>query len=103
MQTVTLYKYIKTGDKIAPNLRIEFTQEIPDFPRNIPTNEAMRQSEEQFTQQAQALADGLESVLPGGTLDRLIGLLLLRKASHFIVGWTVEGMRVSYERVHTKE
>ena len=39
----------------------------------------------QFTADAEAIEDALIHSLPGGTYDRLLGLMLARKASHFRV------------------
>lgn len=39
----------------------------------------------QFAADAEAIEDGLHNSLPGGTYDRLCGLLLARKATHFRV------------------
>ena len=38
-----------------------------------------------FDLEAQKLFDALYNSLPGGTFDRLTGLMLAKKASHFIV------------------
>jgi hypothetical protein len=39
----------------------------------------------EFEKDAQLLFDALRDTLPGGTFDRLLGLMLAEKASHFVV------------------
>ena len=59
---------------------IEITRDMPPFNREeLATIDARYQSD------ADAIEDGLHRCLPGGTYDRLLGLMLTRKATHFRV------------------
>jgi len=76
-----IYKAQRTlKDSPAPDLLIEATREMEsgDY-KSIDEMQSVLQ------EQAVRIADALCASLPGGTLDRLLGELLKRKASHFII------------------
>src|SRR5688572_21591565 len=49
------------------------------------TTEELNQLGGRFEADARMLFDALRKSLPGGTLDRLLSLMLAEKASHFII------------------
>lgn len=53
--------------------------------QEMPADIQMPQAETLFASDASRLEDALYHSLPGGTYDRLLGAMLERKASHFIV------------------
>lgn len=59
---------------------IEISQDCPDFD-SLPAQAATFQSE------AEQIENALRNSLPGGLYDRLLGVMLRYKASHFIVSW----------------
>lgn len=87
---VVVYKAQPTGDRHVPDLEILGNMCVPDYEPvpNASLDHYLAQSEAMHDQQAQLLCDALQASLPGGTLDRLIGKLLLAKASHFRVPWS---------------
>lgn len=81
METINLFKAQRiVSTEPIESLTLIFDREIPDN-KDIPLGEYERA----FEHQAGLLADALSQILPGGTLDRLIGKLLLKKASLFII------------------
>lgn len=78
--TVEVYRAQATlPDVDVPDLRIETRQ---PFPRDFVT---IREADAAHLDCAQRIADALVESLPGGTLDRLCGLLALRLASSLVV------------------
>lgn len=78
MKRIGIYKaktIIKSNSD--ESVEISFACEIPSL-----TEDAL---EALFLEEAQTLENALYEVLPSGVYDRLIGLMLIRKSSHFIV------------------
>ena len=73
----------KAGRIVAPieSLTITFEGAPPD-------NMEVFEASTFFHNEASALAEALWNVLPGGTMDRLIGKLFERRASMFIIPWS---------------
>jgi len=65
------------GDEIPSATLVMFT-EIP-YPRSVKASDIV------FLDDATEIEALLHATLPGGTYDWLLGLMLKRKASHFIV------------------
>ena len=78
MRTINIYKAQHIGNEEVEDLQIVFNEELPIF-------ESIQQSGKDFIRQAIILEKLLLNTLPGGTYDRLLGLMLKRKSSHFIV------------------
>lgn len=76
-----------TGDEEVKNITIEISDECPSFCDIPPANNWVERSENFFMEQARDLEEALYNSLPGGTYDRLLGLMLKRRASHFIVSF----------------
>ena len=68
------------ADEDTRSALIEISQPCPNFD-SLPAQAAMFQAE------AERLESALLNSLPGGIYDRLLGAMLQRKASHFIVSW----------------
>ncbi len=85
-KAVRIYKASRTVDPV-PGVIIEIVEAIPDPHPTEHTDELLRECERIYDTQATALANALMGSLPGGTLDRLIAILLQRKASFFRVPW----------------
>ncbi len=83
--------YKARSDLTAP-LDIIISEELPEPPyrEGETTNEWLLRSTEQFDEQGAKLEEALHSVLPGGTYDRLLGCMLTRKASHFVISFGKE-------------
>ena len=78
MKTISISKAQGIGDERVESVTIIIDRELPDF-KDIKT------SKEAFEAGAENLADALCAALPGGTLDRLIDKLLMKKATSFNV------------------
>jgi hypothetical protein len=78
---VNIYKAQGHGEEIVEGVIVFIDQELPK------QNERTLLSvlDEMFSDQAEKLESALWRSLPGGTYDRLCGLMLKRKASHFVV------------------
>lgn len=63
----------------APDVTIQICAALPDFHVELDVWDAFCDRE------AETIEDALISALPGGVYDRLLGLMLKRKASHFRV------------------
>jgi len=66
------------SDDECPNATLIMKEEIPNFKTPEATNI-------QFVGNATAIENVLWNTLPGGTYDRLLGLMLKRRASHFVI------------------
>jgi len=77
--TIRLHKAQHTikGDRVT-GVHIEIKGELPATGKHVDT-------ESMFKQDALALADGLFSCLPGGTLDALLVEMLQRKQNQMVV------------------
>lgn len=78
----TIYKAQPTGDRHAPDLRLEALQPLP----------LLREYSEAdclglYKQQGELLADALQASLPGGTIDALMVALLDRTRSQLAVAY----------------
>jgi len=80
-RSIDVYRAQPIGDKEAPWCQIEIG--VP-----IPRRETLEEGAFLFELDAKQLEFALHESLPGGTYDRLLGLMLKRKASHFIVSHT---------------
>jgi len=82
MQTVNVKKAHRTfRDQPVQDVQIIIQDEIPDT-SNL---ESTKNNLHQFQFDAENLEIALINALPGGTYDRLLGAMLQRKASQFIV------------------
>jgi hypothetical protein len=68
------------GNLHVPTGSIVFDREWPES-----THLSLEALGERFNEEATQIADVLISILPGGTLDRLMCALLAYKASHYVV------------------
>jgi len=78
MKHVSIHKAQDIGSSKVESVTITFTEPIPDY-------QSLPQTAEKFTAEAAELGNVLCATLPGGTYDRLLGIMLAHKASHFIV------------------
>ena len=78
MKREYIYKAQGVGDQKVTSVMIVIDAEMPQF-------DHASVAERSFNVQADRLADALCSALPGGTLDRLISKLLIRKATSLVV------------------
>ena len=78
MKTVKISKAQPIGDQKIENVTIEIWVEFPDI-------DSVPMSKLQHLSEASDLELALYNALPGGTYDRLLGLMLARKATHFVV------------------
>jgi hypothetical protein len=72
----------RVADHLAPATRIIIEEEMPELGRM-----SLAEFDAIFQSDAEAIENALHMALPGGTYDRLLVLMLQRKASHFIVPW----------------
>ncbi len=77
-KSIFTYKAQSIGDKKVEDIIILLTNEMPEF-------KTVEKSNRLFEMEASELAEVLCNTLPGGTLDRLIAKLLMKKASSFVV------------------
>ena len=80
-KTLNLMKAVQMIDREVHNTTILFKDTFPD-------NASLKESDKLFELEATALENILINTLPGGTYDRLLGKMLQRKSSHFIVSHT---------------
>ena len=73
-----IYKAQATGRQAVENANIVIEEPFPPA-------RSLDVAAEMFAIEAEALEAALYGSLPGGTYDRLLGKMLERKASHFIV------------------
>ena len=86
--TVEIFKAQETSrGSPVPSVTIKLRDPIPELGSSAAsnTNDLLALYDKQFMDQAKALEEALYKALPGGTYDRLCGLMLQRKAGHFIV------------------
>ena len=81
--TIAVRRAGKIGQDEAPITRIVIDEEMP----YLRGGEGVEALGARFLADARAIEKGLIESLPGGTYDRLLMLMLQRKASHFIVPW----------------
>jgi hypothetical protein len=84
MKTVQICKAEPAGGRIVESITLEISQEL----RGEATkwdNSSLEEAERVFTEQATLIENALIDTLPGGVYSRLLGLMLKRKASYFIV------------------
>jgi len=79
MQKINIHKASPIEDPV-PDLVIEVGRELPYSMNFLESGRLMMAD-------AVKLEQALYGVLPGGTYDRLLGKLLERKSSHFIVSF----------------
>lgn len=75
---IEIWKAQPLGNRQVSNVRLRIEQSLPE-------QSSLAKADAVFRSQAITIADALMDSLPGGTLDRLIAILLERKASHFVV------------------
>jgi hypothetical protein len=80
---VTAAKAAPTGGQQTPDAYIYIDDDLP--PWGPGTKTTLEEADAFFLADAQRLEEALHNSLPGGTYDRLCGLMLARKASHFRV------------------
>lgn len=81
MKNISIYKAqeIYKGQNIE-NLTITFDETIPEY-----KHEDLAKLYIIFQEQAELLQQSLSAILPGGVYDRLLGFMMKRRASSFIV------------------
>ena len=80
MKHINIHKAQPIGDQKSEDLQITFNINYPE-----PVD--MKQSAERFDTEAAILEKALHDTLPSGTYDRLLGEMLERRASHFVVAF----------------
>ena len=83
--TVDIFKAQRVGGDIVPSTTIRLGEEIPEPDTNLTHSAFIAAVDKVFQDQAAALEVALHNALPGGTYDKLLGLMLQRKATHFLV------------------
>lgn len=78
---INIYTGQPFGGQKQPEVVIKMIAPFPDFKGD----DLIEQSEFQHNKDAELLEETLIQNLPGGTYDRLLGLMLKRKSTHFIV------------------
>ena len=76
--TISVAKATTAAGDSIPDGVISISEQVPGFTDMVV-------AEDWFETQAQNIEGALYNFLPGGTYDRLTGLMLARKASHFRV------------------
>lgn len=72
--------------KAQPTIAAEPVRDVGIYVnKELPSFKTLAEAEAAFARDAEAIADELQGSLPGGTLDRLVAILLMRKASSLIV------------------
>jgi hypothetical protein len=80
METLVLHKANPIGDRhTIPDFEIRITAELPSNRLNL------EQLGQAYELDAEILLDSLSESLPGGTMDRLLALMLKQNASYFSV------------------
>ena len=79
---LNIYKAQATGDKAVDDVQISISAAFPDMYR---FEYPLKAAEALFSKEAECLEEALHASLPGGTYDHLLGKMLARKASHFVV------------------
>jgi hypothetical protein len=69
------------GDQQVNDINIDISFTCPDFEGD----DCIQRANAFFIDQASDLEEALYNSLPGGTYDRLLGIMLKRKSTHFIV------------------
>lgn len=92
MADITIAKAAPTGlDYPTPEVHIHVVSEVPEFPIDchepMAVQGMMGRAHAFYEEQARQIEEALHGSLPGGTYDRLLGLMLARKASHFRVAF----------------
>lgn len=92
MKTSKIVSIYRACSDLTQPLTIVIDDMLPAIPQRSDetTNEWLQRSAERFDEQGARLEEALRSVLPGGTYDRLLGHMLTRKASHFIIPFSKE-------------
>ena len=80
-QVVIVHKAEPFPGQAIGNCHICITDPSPEYERG----DDWAVLEAQFEDDAAALENALRNHLPGGTYDRLLGRMLVHKASHFVV------------------
>jgi hypothetical protein len=83
---------VYTG-QIIQDVQITIEGSFPDVDRKA--TDPLLETAKFADNQAQVLEDALYDSLPGATYDRLLGRMLARKSSHFIVSHNFEPRRAS--------
>ncbi len=78
MKKIYIYKAQPIGDSKVEQTNIIIKNKLPKF-NDIETSRSF------FTDEAQKIEETLFNTIPGGTYDRLLGEMLKRKASSFVV------------------
>lgn len=77
MQFLAVYRADQIGEEeLGASIRITFS---------LPHAETIAEADALYANDAELLERVLHDNLPGGTYDRLLGLMLARKATHFRV------------------
>lgn len=87
MKTFVVCKAAATGDRFSESVSIQIGNLIlVDRYDNLGRDNApYTEHDAAFMAEAETIEKALHDALPGGTYDRLAGLMLKRKSSHFIV------------------
>lgn len=74
-----VYKAQATGNQVVEDVVVSIETAFPGGIVSLGFADAI------FSKEAEALESALYGALPGGTYDRLLGKMLERKATHFVV------------------
>jgi hypothetical protein len=81
-RTLKIFTGQPFGGQEQPNVTVVFDKPMPDYKDSPVWQEEYNKT---FNSEAEKLEQVLIDCLPGGTYDRLLGLMLKRKSSHFII------------------
>jgi hypothetical protein len=85
MKTVQICQAEPVGNQIIPSVIIEISRSLRDGDTTLTQHSSYEEHDAVFMHEASQIEEALHDSLPGGTYDRLCGLMLQRKASHFVV------------------
>lgn len=83
MKNLFIFK-AQSFDGPVEGVRINIKEQVPDF-------DSIEEQDKAFSAQAKVLEDFMYQSLPGGLYDRLLGLMLSRKSTHFRVSHANRG------------
>lgn len=73
----------------AAAIRMNKHDDIPDVTimlcGQMPEFDSLKEAADAYDKDAEKLVDTLYRTLPGGTFDRLVAKMLLKKAGHFVI------------------
>ena len=78
MKNIVVNKADPVGERAVESMEIRIEAQLPHA-------EALAEAARVYNCDAEMLETAVHESLPGGTYDRLLGMMLERKASHFAV------------------